>query len=326
MAAPACEEADATQCISSPGAGLPLECAEPDPAAPCEIAKGRVSRRRPLRSHSGNSRVEVTCCGGPARVLDAVAAAETLCLIAADTVYDSVLTEAFVKCAATLLSYHSSVRGAAGTDRNRPSHHHKSPISNSCAAAPADSSNCGAGQETRARLVVSLEMRINFVVKGMTEGSPAVDDFMSYVTRDTSTPDAGIGCRLGVGVGDVDCGLSTDRRSGGSGSNVGGVSLTEGAILHAQHHGRRGTEGAGLKEPSRPTARPQQLQGAGAGAGATAELPAVSMPPLAAPSWAVEGSTRRPLFKGRRLDLTSVPQALQYERCNQLELWELTLL
>ncbi|KAG2447216.1 hypothetical protein HYH02_007956 [Chlamydomonas schloesseri] len=35
---------------------------------------------------------------------------------------------------------------------------------------------------------------------------------------------------------------------------------------------------------------------------------------------------RQPLFLGRRLPLEQVPQMLQYERCPQLELWELTLL
>ncbi|PNH06091.1 Methyltransferase-like protein 22 [Tetrabaena socialis] len=199
--------------------------------------------------------------GGLRRLLRELAEAESVCLVAADTVYDSALNEGLAKCAATLMSY----RATAVRRRGAGSAHGGG---GGGAAAVADT-----------RLVMACEKRYVFTVADMAVTAPAYDDFMSYVVRkrEGTAADAGDAAAPGLGAG---------GRSGGGGGTDGTASTDAAGSAHC------------------------------VGQGAAAVVAAA----------AADVEARRPLFRGRRLDVSAVPQALQYDRCDELELWELSLL
>ncbi|GLC57132.1 hypothetical protein PLESTB_001186900 [Pleodorina starrii] len=258
----------------------------------------------------GDGALTVTCGGGVARVLDALAAAEVLWLIAADTVYDTVLTEAFAKCAAALMSYHASVRRARfGADSSRA-------LERGAADGDGDGAGCagsgeggggssGGSRRDGARLIVALEKRINFVLKDLAARAPAFEDFMSYVVVEPPTREGGSG------------------GGGGGNGGGGGASLTGGVSGPAAAEGMPQPQRAAAAAAAAAAAGDDDGEEGDSGNGATAAAVTTA---ATATATAALGQQRPPLFRGRRLDVDAVPQVLQYERCNQLELWELTLL
>ncbi|EFJ46834.1 hypothetical protein VOLCADRAFT_105356 [Volvox carteri f. nagariensis] len=270
--------------------------------------------------------VRVACGGGVSKVLDAVATAESLCVVAADTLYDTVLTEAFVKCAAALMSYHRSVRLrppvglSQGPDQrfsNSASRRRKVDGSADGCGNIGGIGDAGGGiTERNPRLIVSLEKRINFVVKDLAAAAPAFDDFMSYVVSDPIEIESVAG---NPPTGD-DAHAGHDETDGGTGGGGTGAGSGAGGCRVGTEDGdnrRYDAGGSGVTDG-----------GGGGDACARRVMNAVegSLGFMSAERPSQHGEVRVPLFRGRRLDVSSVPQVLQYDRCEQLELWELTLL
>ncbi|GFR50823.1 hypothetical protein Agub_g13081 [Astrephomene gubernaculifera] len=241
--------------------------------------------------------LQVVHNAGLASVVQALVDADDVCLLAADTVYDTALTEAFVKCAAALLSYRASARrraAAAGTAAALPLGLNNASVGGSGGGGGGGESNTAGASSSAAaevedgatvrrrcssgggggdgRLIVALEKRFNFTLRDMSVRASAFEDFMRYVVPEgAAVATAEAATRLSYGSGGV----------------------------------KPGDDGG------EDTVRKH----------APVDLP--SCPGVA--SWE-EAAGRRPLFRGRRLDVSAVPQVLQYERSPQLELWELRLL
>lgn len=283
-------------------------------AAACDAAAARGAATSPSPADG---------FGGLRSALDRWAQAPCALLVAADTIYDTALNEAFAKCAACLLSYRRDLR--------QQQRQQEMAQQRELLTAAGSSSND----------IPSAAAAASYIPHAITESTPAKQPRPSAVSMPhasraaaafpadvaSTAVAAGTACGPCATADSNDCDgrlvLAVEKRYV--------FTLRDMAVGAPAFHHFMSTYvhvvGSSDAPQGVPGCSASDASGAGAaslhilGGGSTeADL-------IGGHNGTVPGGPRPgPLFLGRRLELSSVPKALSYNRSADLELWELQLI
>jgi predicted nicotinamide N-methyase len=169
--------------------GAAAAAAGPAPAAaPGQAAAAGQEERHPAQGSGSSGR----CLGWTQEALQQLL--QTQVLLAADTVYDEVLTEAFLCCAAYVMACIRLARrqapGAAAEGLGSGQARQAPPPP--AAAQAQGGASAAAGQRCQADdgpvLLLAMEKRYNFTLRECEERAPAFDHLMRFLARDDGQP------------------------------------------------------------------------------------------------------------------------------------------